>query len=204
MKDAQHEHQVSRLHAVSLDQELVRALNTLVQEQNKRAEAEKKAAKLEKKLEVEHKARAEIQAAMDQQVQAREVQAVRRGRTTNDDDLLMKQALSKRLSDEVQYWRNFALSFDAPEFRRHMASGAPASSPIHPSETPARRGQAVDDASPQIDELQTPATALRGLHTIKGAQNTPSKLKAETNKQLGKVEEDVVGPLGNDPLEEAD
>jgi hypothetical protein len=203
MKDAQHEHQVSRLHAVSLDQELVRALNTLVQEQNKRAEAEKKAAKLERKLEVEQRARVEMQANMDQQVQAKEGQEVRRGRTTIDDDLLTKKALSRSLSDEVQYWRNFALNFDRAGFRRHMASGAPASSPIPPSETPARRGQAVEDASPQLDELQTPATALRALH-IKGAQNTPSKPGAETNKQLGKVEEDVLEPLGNDALEEAD
>jgi hypothetical protein len=88
--------------------------------------------------------------------------------------LIGNQARLQATTQEVHYWRSFALTYDRAAFKKFMSTSVPLTSPTHgtgdDAETPARRdgGTApdldldLDAKSPPHDDLQTPALDLSG------------------------------------------
>jgi hypothetical protein len=90
------------------------------------------------------------------------------------------QARLQATTQEVHYWRSFALTYDRAAFKKFMSTSVPPTSPTHDTgdeaETPARRdgGTASDldldleETSPPHDDLQTPGLDFNALTNENG------------------------------------
>jgi hypothetical protein len=84
------------------------------------------------------------------------------------------------MTQEVHYWRSFALTYDRAVFKKFMSTSVPPTSPIRETgddtETPIRREGVnasdldldLDEKSPPHDDLQTPGLDLNALTNENG------------------------------------